>query len=76
MIIDPDGPTQESVAFFNQNGFIIPEEKFITEEVFLSDDFTAYIKTIIEEVFEKMNKKFCILQAEYLENNGDRRKMP
>ena len=70
MIIDPDGPTQESVAFFNQNGFIIPEEKFITEEVFLSDDFTAYIKTIIEEVFEKMNKKFCILQAEYLENNG------
>ena len=74
MIIDPDGPTQESVAFFNQNGFIIPEEMFITEEVFLSDDFTAYIKTIIEEVFEKMNKKFCILQAEYLENNGDRRK--
>ena len=35
MIIDPDGPTQESLAFFNQNGFIIPEEQFITEEVFL-----------------------------------------
>ena len=39
MFVDSDGPSQEAFQYISERGFLVPEEKFISEEVFLTDEF-------------------------------------
>lgn len=73
MFVDSDGPSQEAFQYISERGFLVPEEKFISEEVFLTDEFNPTIDFLIEQIFKEMGKKFCVLNVNYLKN-GTRRK--
>ena len=42
MFVDSDGPSQEAFQYISERGFLVPEEKFISEEVFLADEFPDF----------------------------------
>ena len=47
MFVDSDGPSQEAFQYISERGFLVPEEKFISEEVFLTDEFNPTIDFLI-----------------------------